>query len=75
MSELKNLKKVPDNAVVVADDVVKLYPSIQHNEGLEVLKKQFVYFYKKKKYLMKIWLKWLNSFIKTKNLSLTRISY
>ena len=40
LSKLKNLKKVPDNAILVTADVVGLYPSIPHNEGLEVLKKQ-----------------------------------
>ena len=39
MSKLKNLKKVPNNAILVSGNVVELYPSIVHNEGLEVLKK------------------------------------
>ena len=38
-SKLKNLKKVPGNAITVTADVVELYRSIPHNEGLEVLKK------------------------------------
>ena len=37
LSKLKNLKKVPDNAKLVTADAVGLYPSIPHNEGLEVL--------------------------------------
>ena len=37
LSKLKNLKKVPDNAKLVTADTVGLYPSIPHNEGLEVL--------------------------------------
>ena len=37
LSKHKNLKKVPDNTMLVTADVVGLYPSIPHNEGLEVL--------------------------------------
>ena len=47
LPKLKNLKKVPDNAILVTADVVGLYPSIPHNEGLEVLKKQLDNFYEK----------------------------
>ena len=47
LTRLKNLKKVPDNAILVTADVVGLYPSIPHNEGLEVLKKQLDNFYEK----------------------------
>ena len=45
LPKLKNLKKVPNNAITA--DVVGLYPSIPHNEGLEVLKKQLDNFYEK----------------------------
>ena len=41
LSKLKNLKKVPDNAILVATDVVGLYLSIPYIESLEILKKQF----------------------------------
>ena len=44
---LKNFKKVPDNAILVTADLIALYPSISHNEGLEVLKKQLDNFYEK----------------------------
>ena len=47
LSKHKYLKKVPDNAMLVTADVVGLYPSIPHNEGLEVLEKQLRNFYKK----------------------------
>ena len=47
LTKLKNLKKVPDNAILVTADVVVLYPSIPHNEHLEVLKKQLDNFYEK----------------------------
>ena len=47
LSKLKNLKKVPDNAISVTADVVGLYPIIPHNEGLEVLKKQLDNSYEK----------------------------
>ena len=39
------MKKVLDNTILV--DVVRLYPSIPQNEGLEVLKKQFDNLYEK----------------------------
>ena len=45
--KLKNLKKVPDNAIIVTADVVGLYPSIPLNKGLEVLKKQLDNFHEK----------------------------
>ena len=32
--KLKNLRKVPNNTILVTADVVGTYPSIQHNEGL-----------------------------------------
>ena len=38
--KLKNLGKIPENASPVTADVVGLYPSIPHDEGLEVLRKQ-----------------------------------
>ena len=47
LSKLKNLKKVPDNAILVTADAVGLYPSIPRNEGLEALKKQLNNFYEK----------------------------
>ena len=40
LSKLKNLKKVTDNAILVTTNVVRLYPSIPHNEGFKILKKQ-----------------------------------
>ena len=46
---LKNLKKVPGNAIFVTTDVVGLFPSISYNEGLEILKKQFDNFVEKSK--------------------------
>ena len=39
--KLKDLGKIPENAFLVTADVVGLYPSIPHDEGLEVLRKQF----------------------------------
>ena len=38
--KLKNLSKIPENAFLVTADVVGLHPSIPHDEGLEVLRKQ-----------------------------------
>ena len=40
-SKLKNLEKKRENGFLVTDDVIGLYPSIPHDEGLEVLRKQF----------------------------------
>ena len=45
LSRLKNLKKVPNNAILVTADDVGLYSSIARNEGLEFLKKQLDSFY------------------------------
>ena len=45
--KLKNLRKVPDNAILITADVVGFYPNIPHNEGLEVLKKRIDNFYEK----------------------------
>ena len=45
--KLKNLRKVPNNAILITADVVGLYPNIPHNEGLEVLKKRIDNFYEK----------------------------
>ena len=47
LSNLKNLKKVPDNAILVTADVVGLCSSIPQNYGLEVLKKHLDNFYQK----------------------------
>ena len=70
LPKLKNLKKVPNNAITA--DVVGLYPSIPHNEGLEVLKKQLDNFHENQ-YLLKIRLKWLNLFLKITLLNLTQM--
>ena len=45
--KLKNLNKIPDNAILNTADVVGLYPSIPLYEDLEVLKKQLDNFYEK----------------------------
>ena len=45
--KLKNLRKVPDNAILITADAVGLFPNIPHNEGLEVLKKRIDNFYEK----------------------------
>ena len=65
MLKLKNLKKVPDNAILVTADVIGLYPSIQHKEDLEILTKHSLIIVMKNQYLLKIWLKRLNLFLKT----------
>ena len=40
LDKLKDLGQVPEGAILVTADVVGLYPSIPHTEGLEVLCKQ-----------------------------------
>ena len=37
--KIKNLKDIPEGAILVTADVVSLYPSIPHQAGLEALKK------------------------------------
>ena len=39
LGRIKNIRSVPDNAMLVTADVVGLYPSIPHSAGLNSLKK------------------------------------
>ena len=48
--KLKSLNKVSDNAILVTANVVGDYPSIPHNKGIEVLKKELDNFDKKSIY-------------------------
>ena len=41
------MKKVPENSILVTADFVALHPSILHNQGQVVLRKQLHSFYKK----------------------------
>ena len=41
LSKLQHLGKIPENSLLDTADVVGLYPSIPHDEGLDVLSKQF----------------------------------
>ena len=41
LDKLKDLGEIPEGAILVTADVVGLYPSIPHTEGLEVLCKQY----------------------------------
>ena len=41
LERFKNMRSIPDNAMVVAADMVGLYPSIPHSAGLNSLKKAF----------------------------------
>ena len=41
LCKLRNLRKIPENVFLVTADIVRLYPSIPHDEGLEALRKQF----------------------------------
>ena len=38
LEKIKTLRCIPDNALLVTADVVRLYPSIPHQAGLTVLK-------------------------------------
>ena len=40
-AKLKAAGEVPKGAILVTTDVVGLYPSIPHSEGLDILKKQY----------------------------------
>ena len=42
LAKLKAAGEVPKGAILVTADVVGLYPSIPHSEGLDILKKQYV---------------------------------
>ena len=48
LDKLKDLGEVPEGAILVTADVIGLYPSIPHTEGLEVLRKQHDKFLHKK---------------------------
>ena len=38
IKKIKHLKNIPDNAILVTEDVVGLYPSIPYKSGLRALK-------------------------------------
>ena len=44
--------EVPNGTILVAADVVGLYPSIPHSEGLDILKKQYENYPNKKENLV-----------------------
>ena len=48
LDKIKNLGEMPEGAILVTPDLVGLYPSILHNEGLQVLRKQYDKFLQKK---------------------------
>ena len=48
LDKIKDLAEIPEGAILVTADVVGLYPSIPHTEGLEVLHKQYDKFLQKK---------------------------
>ena len=48
LNKLKDLGEIPEGEIIVTVDVVGLYPSIPHTEGLEVLRKQYDKFLHKK---------------------------
>ena len=48
LDKIKDLGEIPEGAILMTVDVVGLYPSILHTEGLEVLRKQYGKFLQKK---------------------------
>ena len=70
--KFKNLGEIPQNAVLVTADVVGLYPSIPHDEGLEVLRKQLNAFNNKAIPTEDLG-KWLNLFSRTIILNLIHL--
>ena len=41
LEKLKRVEQIPKEAILITADVVGLYPSIPHDGGLEVLRKQY----------------------------------
>ena len=41
LKKIKNIGKIPAGAFLVAADIIRLYPSISHEAGLEALWKKF----------------------------------
>ena len=41
LAKLKGAGEVPNEAILVAVDVIGLYPSIPHSEGLDILNKRY----------------------------------
>ena len=39
IKKLKNIDHIPQDAIMVTDDIIGLYPSISHDAGLEALRK------------------------------------
>ena len=40
LKKIKNVGKIPDGAILVTADVIGIYPSISHGDGLEALRKR-----------------------------------
>ena len=40
LKKIKSIGKIPEGAIVVTGDVIRLYPSISHEAGLEALRKR-----------------------------------
>ena len=61
LNKLEELGSVPQNALLVTVDVLKLYPSIPHQDGLDALsiklEQQGI-----KRFLQRVYLIWLNPF-------------
>ena len=41
LEKLRAIREIPKEAILVKTDVVGLYPSIPHDEGLKVLRNQY----------------------------------
>ena len=42
LEKIKNIRSIPDNAMLVTADVVGLYPSIPHSAGINSLKTELI---------------------------------
>ena len=62
--KIKNICTIPKDSILVTANVASLYPRILHEAGLKVLEKALIIVLIKK-FQQKIWLKWLNLFLRT----------
>ena len=68
--KIKNICTILKDSILVTANVVSLYPRILHEAGLKVLEKALIIVLIKK-FQQKIWLKWLNLFLRTTISNLT----
>ena len=64
IKKIKNISTIHKDFILFTADVVRLYPSIPHEAGLKALEKALNNL-TNKKFQQKIWLTWLNLFLRT----------